>query len=168
MYISTYTRLRVIEAFTIISFRFTMSINETCPSVSTTPIPSVSNPDLWEYNPEELVRFTPLRRFSSSTNTSTVWYTLNVWSSSKAVHMKDHITDATCNWDRFRGRPKRMFFQDFNFFDILEAGLKYSLHIISYAMTIVISVMELYGTEFVISHTFERNRYISLARTGIL
>ena len=96
MYISTYTRLRVIEAFTIISFRFTMSINETCPSVSTTPIPSVSNPDLWEYNPEELVRFTPLRRFSSSTNTSTVWYTLNVWSSSKVVHMKDHITDATC------------------------------------------------------------------------
>ena len=61
-----------------------------------------------------------------------------------------------------------MFFQDFNFFDILEAGLKYSLHIISYAMTIVISVMELYGTEFVISHTFERNRYISFARTGIL
>ena len=50
-----------------------MSINEACPSVSTIPIviPSaqrlkpVSNPDLWEYNPEELVRFTPLRKFSS-------------------------------------------------------------------------------------------------------
>ena len=49
-----------------------MSINEACPSVSTIPIviPSaqrlkpVSNPDLWEYNPEELVRFTPLRKFS--------------------------------------------------------------------------------------------------------
>ena len=27
----------------------------------------------WEYNPEELVRFTPLRRFSSSANTSAVW-----------------------------------------------------------------------------------------------
>ena len=26
----------------------------------------VSNPDLWEYNPEELLRFTPLRRFSST------------------------------------------------------------------------------------------------------
>ena len=26
----------------------------------------VSNLDLWEYNPEELVRFTPLRRFSST------------------------------------------------------------------------------------------------------
>ena len=46
-----------------------MSINEACPSVS---VPSVqrlkpgSNPDLWEHNPEELVRFTPLRRFSST------------------------------------------------------------------------------------------------------
>ena len=26
----------------------------------------VSNPDLWKYNPEELVRFAPLRRFSST------------------------------------------------------------------------------------------------------
>ena len=49
-----------------------MSINEACPSVSTIPIPSaqrlkpVSNPDMWEYNSEELVRFTPLRRFSST------------------------------------------------------------------------------------------------------
>ena len=45
------------------------AVNEACPSVS---MPSaqrlkpVSNPDLWEYNPEELVRFAPLRRFSST------------------------------------------------------------------------------------------------------
>ena len=49
-----------------------LSINEACPSVSTIPIPSaqrlkpVSNPDLWEYNPEELLRFTPLGGFSST------------------------------------------------------------------------------------------------------
>ena len=54
-----------------IMLRYTMSINEACPSVSTIPIPSaqrlksVSNPDLWEYNPKELVRFTPLQRFNS-------------------------------------------------------------------------------------------------------
>ena len=54
----------------------TISIND---AVSTVPIPSaqplkpVTNPDLWEYNTQELVRFTPLRRFSSSTNTSAVW-----------------------------------------------------------------------------------------------
>ena len=45
-------------------------VNQRSVSVgSTSPIPSaqrlkpVSNPDLWEYDPEELVRFTPLRRF---------------------------------------------------------------------------------------------------------
>ena len=49
------------------SFILLMSINEACPSVS---VPSAqrlkpgSNPDLWEHNPEELVRFTPL--FSST------------------------------------------------------------------------------------------------------
>ena len=44
-----------------------MSINEARPSVSTIPmLKPISNPDLWEYNPEELVRFTPLRRFSSN------------------------------------------------------------------------------------------------------
>ena len=49
-----------------------LSINEACLSVSTIPIPSaqrlkpVSNPDLWEYNPEDLVRFAPLRKFSST------------------------------------------------------------------------------------------------------
>ena len=56
----------------IMLYVIALSINEACLSVSTIPIPSaqrlkpVSNPDLWEYNPEELVRFAPLRRFSST------------------------------------------------------------------------------------------------------
>ena len=47
-------------------FIIALSINKACPSVSTIPIPSACsaaqtcfNPDLWEYNPEELLRFTP-------------------------------------------------------------------------------------------------------------
>ena len=57
----------------------TISINEACHSVSTVPIPSaqplkpITNPDLWEYYSQELVRFTSLRRFSSITNTFAVW-----------------------------------------------------------------------------------------------
>ena len=69
--------------------RTTMSINEACPSVSTIPIPfaqrlkPVLNPDLWEYNLEELVRFMPLRRLSSSANTSAVWSHFKVHTSKK-------------------------------------------------------------------------------------
>ena len=77
-----------------------MSINEACPSVSTIPIviPSaqrlkpVSNPDLWEYNPEELVRFTPLRKFSSSANTSTVWSHFKIHTS------KEYADKAWCDY----------------------------------------------------------------------
>ena len=53
----------------IINFIIALSVNEAFLSVSTIPRPSaqrlkpVSNPDLWEYNPEELL---PLRRFSST------------------------------------------------------------------------------------------------------
>ena len=36
----------------------------------------------------------------------------------------------------------------------------------SYALRIRVSVMELEGSDFFISHTFERKRYISIARTG--
>ena len=80
--------------------RTTMSINEACPSVSTIPIPSaqrlkpVSNPDLWEYNPEKLVRFTPLRRFSSSANISAVWSHFKVHTS-KSTQIKIGVITAT-------------------------------------------------------------------------
>ena len=40
------------------------------------------------------------------------------------------------------------------------------LHIASYALRIGVSVTELQGSEFVISHTFQRKRYISIAGTG--
>ena len=82
--------------------RYTISINEACPSVSTIPIPSaqrlklVSNLDLWEYNPEELVRFTPLRRFSS-----TVYSSANisaVWSHFHAYTSKAYADKAWCDY----------------------------------------------------------------------
>ena len=57
-----------------------MSIdNSPGPSSLNTPLPSTHhlkpcpNPDLWEYNSEELVRFVPMRKLSGSTNTSAVW-----------------------------------------------------------------------------------------------
>ena len=45
-------------------------------------------------------------------------------------------------------------------------SLKYPLHIASYALRIGVSVMELKGSEFLISHTFECKHDISVARTG--
>ena len=58
-----------------------------------------------------------------------------------------------------------MFFQDFNFF-LYSRSLKCPLHIASYAPRIGISVMELPGSEFLINHTFQRKRYISITRNG--
>ena len=65
---------------------------------------------------------------------------------------------------------KGMFFQDFIFFWVDIRSLKCPLHIASYALRIEVSVIELYmlGSEFSISHTFRRRRYISIARTGNL
>ena len=60
---------------------------EAYPSVSTPSaqrLKTVSNPDMWEYNPEELVRFTPLRRFSSA-NTSAVCSHFKVHASKETV-----------------------------------------------------------------------------------
>ena len=44
--------------------------------------------------------------------------------------------------------------------------MKCPLHIASYALRIGVSVMELKGSEFLISHTFQRKHYISIACTG--
>ena len=54
-----------------------------------------------------------------------------------------------------------MFFFKIQFF----RSLKCPLHIASYAPRIRVSVMELYSSEFLISHTFERKHYISIVRT---
>ena len=55
----------------------------------------------------------------------------------------------------------------FFFFKISNLGsLKCSLHIPSYALRSEVSVMELQGSEFLISRTFQLKRYISIARTG--
>ena len=95
----------------IINFIIALSINEACPSVSTIPIPSaqrlkpVSNPDLWEYNPEELLRFTPLRRFSSYcrvANTSAIWSHFKVQHQrSRPTQIKRGVITATGSLGRW-------------------------------------------------------------------
>ena len=65
-----------------------------------------------------------------------------------------------CMWDE-----KACFYQDFNFFFLHSRSLKCPLHITSYALRIEVSVMELYGSGFLISHTHFK-RYSSIARTG--
>ena len=54
-------------------------------------------------------------------------------------------------------------FFNFNFY---FRNLRSPLHIVSYSLTIEVSVMELKGAEFLISHAFQRKRYISIARIG--
>ena len=55
------------------------------------------------------------------------------------------------------------FFKISIFFKVYSTNLKCPLHIASYALRIGVSVMELQGVEFVISHIFQRKRY---TRTG--
>ena len=55
------------------------------------------------------------------------------------------------------------FLKSFNFY---SRNLKSPLHIVSYSLTIEVSVMELKGAELLISHAFQRKCYISIARTG--
>ena len=68
--------------------------------ISTIPILSVqrlniiSHPDLWEYDTEELARFTPLRKFSSSTNTSAVWSDFKIHTSKE----KGYADIAWCDY----------------------------------------------------------------------
>ena len=40
------------------------------------------------------------------------------------------------------------------------------LHIASYTLRIGVSVIELYASEYLISHTFQRKHYTSIVRTG--
>ena len=72
------------------------------------------------------------------------------------------------NWDHFREKgPNACFFKiSFFFCCWYSENLKCSLHIASYALRIGVSVMELPGSEFLISHAFQRKPYISIARTG--
>ena len=49
------------------------------------------------------------------------------------------------------------FFQDFNF--LYSRSLKCSLQIAFYVLRIGVSVLELYGAEFLIRHTFQRKHY---------
>ena len=70
------------------------------PSSLNTPLPSTHhlkpcpNPDLWEYNSEELVRFVPMRKLSRSTNTSAVWPHFKVHTSKE----KEYADKAWCDY----------------------------------------------------------------------
>ena len=95
----------------IINFFIALSINEACPSVSTIPIPSaqqlkpVSNQDMWEYNPEELLRFTPLRRFSSTvvvqTHPLSGLISKSIHQRSRPTQIKRGLITATGSLDRW-------------------------------------------------------------------
>ena len=60
-----------------------------------------------------------------------------------------------------------MFFSGFQIF-LYSRSMKCSLHIASYPLRIRVSVMELQGTEILISHTFQRKCYISIAHIFIM
>ena len=51
------------------------------------------------------------------------------------------------------------------YFNKYSRSLKCPLHIALYALRIEVSIMELYGSEFLISHTYQHKSYISNART---
>ena len=86
-------------------FASAMSIdNSPGPSFLNTPLPSTHhlkpcpNPDLCEYNSEELVRFVPMRKLSGSTNTSAVWSHFKVHTSKEKLsytRIKLGVTIAT-------------------------------------------------------------------------
>ena len=78
-----------------------MSIdNSPGPSSLNTPLPSTHhlkpcpNPDLWECNSEERVRFVPMRKLSGSTNTSAVWSHFKVHTSKE----KSYADKAWCDY----------------------------------------------------------------------
>ena len=60
--------------------------------------------------------------------------------------------------------PNTYFFNISNF--LYSRSLKCLLHIASYALRIGVSAIELYDSEFFISHTFELKCYICVVRTG--
>ena len=82
-------------------FASAMSIdNSPGPSSLNTPLPSTHhlkpcpNPDLWEYNSEELVRFVSMRKLSGSNNTSAIWSHFKVHTSKE----KSYADKAWCDY----------------------------------------------------------------------